>query len=61
MNWIKRFYEERFNQMLQKGKVLVLHGSRQVGKTSLVNRMIKDQPKVFKGDGNDLTVNELSN
>ncbi len=59
MNWIKRFYEERFNQMLQKGKVLVLHGSRQVGKTSLVNRMIKDQPKVFKGDGNDLTVNEL--
>ncbi len=36
--WIQRFYEAQFEGMLQKGKVTVLFGSRQVGKTSLVKR-----------------------
>ena len=44
--------------MLKKGKVLVLYGSRQMGKTSLINRLIKEHNRVFRGDGNDMTVNE---
>jgi len=59
MEWIKRYYEGQFDQMLMKGKVLILYGSRQVGKTSLVNRLIKDYARVFCGDGNDMTVNEI--
>lgn len=59
MNWIKRYYENHFNTIINKGKVLVLYGSRQVGKTSLVNRMIPDAPTVFKGDGNDIAVSEI--
>ena len=59
MTWIERHYEKQFDQMLKTGKVLVLYGSRQVGKTSLINRLIRDHTKVFKGDGNDMSVNEI--
>ena len=61
MNWIKRYYEERFDQMLQQGKVLVIFGSRQVGKTSLINRMIQKGPDIFMGDGNDLDLQDILN
>ncbi len=59
--WIQRFYEARFEGMLQKGKVTVLFGSRQVGKTSLVKRMISNRENVFTGDGNDFDLQELLN
>lgn len=61
MAWIKRYYEESFGHMLQSGKVLAIYGSRQVGKTSLIDRMIRAGPKVFKGDGNDLDLQEVLN
>jgi len=61
MKWIKRYYEDEFDNLLQKGKVLVLHGSRQVGKTSLINRIIKPGKDVFKGDGNDLDLQDILN
>ena len=48
MEWIRRYYEDKFDRILQEDKVLVLHGSRQVGKTSLVNRVIKTGKDVFR-------------
>ena len=61
MKWIRRYYEDKFDRILQEDKVLVLHGSRQVGKTSLVNRVIKTGKDVFRGDGNDLDLQEILN
>jgi len=59
MAWINRYYEKQFDKMLQKGKVLVIYGPRQVGKTSLVNYLIKGDGKIFKGDGNDHALQEV--
>ncbi|RMG65250.1 MAG: ATP-binding protein, partial [Bacteroidetes bacterium] len=59
MTWIARFYETRIEQMLQPGKVLWLYGSRQVGKTSLLNRVLEGRGKVFRGDGQDMVLNRL--
>lgn len=59
MTWIKRFYEDKFYALATVGKVLVIYGPRQVGKTSLVNRMIGDNKKIFKGDGNDTDLQEI--
>ena len=61
MTWIRRYFEPKFDQMMEKGKVLVIYGTRQVGKTSLVNRMIENDHDVFKGDGNDVTIQEILN
>ncbi|MCF8378669.1 MAG: ATP-binding protein [Bacteroidales bacterium] len=47
--------------MLQEGKVMVLLGARQVGKTSLIKKMISERENVFKGDGNDFDLQELLN
>jgi uncharacterized protein len=57
--WIHRYYEEFFGKMLKKGKVLVIYGPRQVGKTSLVNFMLKDEVNFFKGDGMDINLMEI--
>lgn len=59
MNWVERYYEEGFEGMLHKDKVLVVYGARQVGKTSLINRMLKDKENIFTGDGNDLDLQEI--
>ena len=59
--WIQRYYEAQFESMFQKGKVAVLLGSRQVGKTSLIKRMISNRENVFIGDGNDFDLQELLN
>jgi len=59
MTWITRNYEKEFENLLNTPKVLVIHGPRQVGKSSLVNRMLLKKKQVFKGDGNDLHLREL--
>ena len=61
MDWITRYYERYFGEMLQQGKVLAIYGSRQVGKTSLINRMIENGAGVYKGDGNDFDLQEILN
>lgn len=61
MTWIPRYYEQQFGQMVRKGKVLAIYGSRQVGKTSLINRMVQDSASTFMGDGNDLDLQEILN
>ena len=47
--------------MLEKQKVLVLHGSRQVGKTSLVKKLVEPGKEVYTGDGNDLDLQNILN
>ncbi len=61
MNWVKRYYEEDFEELLNASKVLVINGSRQVGKTSLISKMLKDKKNIFIGDGNDLDLQEILN
>ncbi len=39
--------------------MLAIYGSRQVGKTSLINRMVQDSASTFRGDGNDLDLQEV--
>lgn len=61
MSWINRYYEKHFHQMMEKGKVLVIYGSRQVGKTSLINHMLDKDKEIFRGDGNDMNLQEILN
>ncbi len=46
---------------MEKGKVLVIYGSRQVGKTSLIKHMLENDKEIFMGDGNDLALQEILN
>lgn len=59
MNWIHRYYEDHFHDLLQKPKVLVVYGPRQVGKTSLIQHMLEGREKMFTGDGYDMDVKEI--
>ncbi len=54
MNWVKRYYEENFEELINTSQVLVINGSRQVGKTSLISKMLKDKVNIFIVDGNDM-------
>lgn len=55
MNWILRYYEDIFSDLIKKGKVFVLYGPRQVGKTSLIKKVLKNHDgKIFEGTGEDL-------
>lgn len=42
MNQIPRLIEKRVKDRLFKGKIIVIYGARQVGKTTLVKNIIKD-------------------
>ena len=58
--WIGRFYENANNGILTKGKVLTIYGPRRVGKTSLVNQILKTfSGKIYIGSGDDVSVREL--
>lgn len=46
---IKRYLEEKISENLKKGKIILIYGARQVGKTTLV--------KKFLGDGRTLYLN----
>jgi uncharacterized protein len=59
MTWITRYYEKEFENLLKRPKVLVIHGPRQVGKSSFVNRMLLNKKHIYQGDGNDLNLREL--
>lgn len=47
MNTINRLIEPKIREKLFKGKVIVLYGARQVGKTTLVKNVLAD----YKNDG----------
>jgi uncharacterized protein len=60
MDWIKRNIEYRFDQWIQKGKVLVLYGARRVGKTSVVEKYIRTlDAKWFIGTGDDIELRKI--
>lgn len=59
-NWLTRYYEASFNNMLKPGKALLVFGPRQVGKTSLVVHCLNTfSGTCFKGSGEDLPLREL--
>ena len=59
-NWIKRYYEQLFPDLAQKGKVLILYGPRRSGKTKLLNKILSDIPgKIYYGNGDDLDLRDL--
>jgi len=53
---ITRLLKKNINQSLFKGKTIVLYGARQVGKTTLVQDILRD----FKGEGRYLNCEILS-
>lgn len=49
---IKRFYSEKISALIEPGKVLVVYGSRQVGKTTLIKEFLNGyEGKVYSGTG----------
>lgn len=59
---IKRFLETEINQRLGKGKVIVLVGARQVGKTTLTKQLLinYDSNKTVIYNGDNLEAQKLS-
>ncbi|HLD21625.1 MAG TPA: ATP-binding protein [Patescibacteria group bacterium] len=45
MNYISRFIEKSIKERLFKGKLIILYGARQVGKTTLVKNVLKEYPE----------------
>ena len=58
--WIDRYYEQKADEIIKKGKVLVILGPRRVGKTELVKKMIVGfKGSVFSGTGDNLDLREV--
>jgi predicted AAA+ superfamily ATPase len=57
---IERIQKQWIGEKLHKGKVIILIGPRQVGKTTLINELLKAENFLFL-DGDDPTVRELLN
>ena len=59
---IERHIAERIKTKLFKGKVILVSGARQVGKTTLLNAMLEQYPgNILHMDGDDVTVQDLMN
>ena len=59
--WVNRFYELK-QGFLKKGKVNLLYGPRRVGKTALIEKMLKEvEGKVFIGNGDDVQLRVILN
>ena len=60
MEWITRSIESQFDSILKKGKVLVIYGARRVGKTSVIEKLLKSQKSdVFSGTGDDIDLRNI--
>jgi uncharacterized protein len=60
MVWIKRSLENNFESFLQKGKVLIVYGARRVGKTSVIEKLLKQQSgKIYSGTGDDIDLRSI--
>ncbi len=57
---LPRYYDDKISGMLQEGKVLVLYGPRQVGKTTLIKQFLERfQGKYYLGTGEDRLVRDI--
>jgi len=57
--WYQRFYEE-ITDFFQPGKVNLLYGPRRVGKTELINKLLKSsEGTLFSGEGDDIIVRKI--
>jgi len=60
MEWITRSLESQFDSFIEKGKVLVIYGARRVGKTSVVEKLLKNRNrKIFIGTGDDIDLRNI--
>lgn len=57
---IERLQKQWIKDKLYKGKVIIVIGPRQVGKTTLINEILKSENFLFL-DGDDPTIRELLN
>ncbi len=59
-NWIKRYYEDKIDSFLKKGKALIIYGPRRVGKTCLVEKFLSNYDgKKYFGTGDDIILRNL--
>ncbi|MBL7111054.1 MAG: ATP-binding protein [Bacteroidales bacterium] len=59
-NWITRYYQQVFPELVQKGKVLIIYGPRRSGKTELIRKYLSDfTGKLYMGSGDDIELREL--
>ncbi len=57
---IKRFYTSKINSLLEPGKVLVVYGPRQVGKTTLIHGFLEGyEGRVYQGTGENAPLAEV--
>lgn len=61
MNWIKRFYEHKKDELIIKNKITIIYGPRRCGKTSLVNKILEnfEDKKIIKLTGDDFDVKNI--
>ncbi|MGE0090823.1 MAG: ATP-binding protein [Bacteroidales bacterium] len=60
MEWIRRILEEQLNSTVQQGKVFVLYGARRAGKTSVIEKYIKENiSNSFIGTGDDIQLRNI--
>jgi predicted AAA+ superfamily ATPase len=56
---IKRALYDQLHERFFQGKALILHGPRQVGKTTLIETLLADRPGVLTLNGDETDVREL--
>ncbi len=60
MQHIKRYYTKKLTRHLLPNKVLVIYGPRQVGKTTMVNKFLKNYPKkVYQSTGDNADLKKI--
>lgn len=60
MEWITRILEKQLDGIIQQGKVVIIYGARRVGKTSVIEKYIKENiPNYFIGTGDDIQLRTI--
>ena len=58
--YYSRYYNQISDKLLQKGKVLVIYGPRRVGKTTLIENILKNyKGKYYYGVGEDINLRNI--
>jgi len=58
--WFNRYYEKESGSLLIKGKVSIVCGARRVGKTMLIQRILKNHAgRIYAGSGDDFDLTEI--